>query len=265
MEDLRVTLLQNSLFWENTEANLAQFEEQIWDHDTPTDLIVLPEMFTTGFSGRARELAEPMNAKTFRWMKQHAAQQDAVVCGSYIINEHGFYYNRFLAVYPDASFSYYDKRHLFELGGEGDPYLAGKERVIFDVKGWKVFPSVCYDLRFPVWSRQSPNYEFEYDLMVYVANWPKPRINAWDTLLSARAIENQAYCVGVNRVGQDGKGLEYIGHSNAYDFLGNPLLELQEAAQAKTVTLNASNLRAYRKAFPFSKEADHFTIDGSRR
>jgi omega-amidase len=261
MEELRVTLLQNNLYWENIEANLAQFEEQIWEHNTPTDLIVLPEMFTTGFSGRAKELGEPMNSKTFRWMKQHAEQQDAVVCGSYIVNEHGLFYNRFLAVYPDASFSYYDKRHLFAMGGEGDPYRSGQDRVIFDVKGWKVFPSICYDLRFPVWSRQSPKYDYEYDLLVYVANWPKPRINAWDTLLSARAIENQAYSVGVNRVGKDDNGLDYVGHSNAYDFLGNSLLDVNEEVSAQTITLDPQSLNEFRTKFPFNKEADQFTID----
>lgn len=258
MEDLRVTLLQSDLYWESVEANLAQFEEQIWEHDTETDLIVLPEMFTTGFSMNAAAMAEPMNSRTFRWMKQHAEQQNAVVCGSYIINEHGQFFNRFFAVYPDASFTYYDKRHLFALGGEADPYLPGKERVIFDVKGWKVMPLICYDLRFPVWSRQQEG--FEYDLLLYVSNWPKPRIHAWDTLLSARAIENLSYSIGVNRTGTDGKGLSYVGHSNAYDYLGHSMLETSEKPTAKTLTLSYENLQQFRKQFPFDKEADSFRI-----
>lgn len=260
MEDLRITLLQNDLYWENIDANLAQFEEQIWEHNTATDLIVLPEMFTTGFSMNAKSLAEPMNSKTFRWMKQHAEQQNAVVCGSYIVNEHGIYFNRFFAVYPDASFSYYDKRHLFTIAGEGDPYQAGKERVLFDVKGWKILPSICYDLRFPVWSRQTPGESFEYDLLLYVANWPKPRVNAWDTLLQARAIENLSYCVGVNRVGEDGTGAAYVGHSNAYDYLGNAMLDTQEVVSINTVTLSYEQMHSFRRKFPFNREADLFNI-----
>lgn len=261
MENLRVTLLQNALYWEDIDANLAQFEEQIWAHETATDLILLPEMFTTGFTNQAKALGEPMNSKTFRWMKQHAEQQDAVVCGSYIVNEHGLYYNRFLAVYPDASFTYYDKRHLFKLGGEGDPYRPGNDRVVFEVKGWNIFPSICYDLRFPVWSRQQPGDQYEYDVLLYVANWPKPRIHAWDTLLSARAIENQSYCVGVNRVGEDANGLSYVGHSRAYDYLGQVIADLGESPSAHTVTLDYEGLQLFRTKLPFSREADRFTID----
>lgn len=259
-EQLKITLIQQDLHWEKIDANLAQFEELIWDHNQSSDLIVLPEMFTTGFSMNARDLAEPMNSKTFRWMRQQAEQHQAVIAGSYMINEHGIYSNRFFAVYPDSSFSYYDKRHLFALGGEAGPFTPGRDRVIFEVKGWQIMPMICYDLRFPVWARQQATEGWEYDLLLYVANWPEARINAWDTLLQARAIENLSYTVGVNRLGTDGVGLNYVGHSNAYDFLGKPLLPVSEEPFVHHVTLSAEALDGFRQRFPFNVEADRFTI-----
>jgi omega-amidase len=262
MEELKVTILQNELHWENTEANLAQFEEQIWAHATPADLIVLPETFTTGFSMNPKLLAEPRHTKTYRWMQQQAEQHKAVVCGSYLVNDGGKYFNRFYAVYPDGSSVQYDKRHLFELGGEADPIVPGDQRVIFEVKGWKIHPMICYDLRFPVWARQQKVASgFEYDVLIYIANWPKPRINAWDTLLQARAIENISYSVGVNRIGEDGVGASYIGHSNVYDYLGQPMVEENEGVFASTVSLDYEMLNKFRTRFPFNNEADRFTID----
>ncbi|MFT4736940.1 MAG: putative amidohydrolase [Cyclobacteriaceae bacterium] len=254
---LRVTIVQEDLYWENIEANLAHLEEKIWSHEESSDLIVLPEMFTTGFSMNPASLAEPRNSKTFRWMKQQAEQHKAVVCGSYIINEDAKYYNRFYAVYPNGQFLHYDKRHLFTLAGESC-YEAGIERKFFVVKGFNIMPNICYDLRFPVWSRQQLTHE--YDLLLYVANWPAPRIAAWDTLLKARAIENLSYAAGVNRVGRDGAEKMYVGHSNAYDYLGQPFLDLQEEAFINTVTFDLQKLDQFRADFPFHQEADQFEM-----
>lgn len=260
MNDLRITLIQADLFWENPVANMSLFEEKVRPLVLETDLIILPEMFTTGFTMNAESLGEPPNLTTFRWMAQMAEFTGAVVSGSYIVKEKQSYFNRFLAVYPDGSSKKYDKKHLFGLAGEDGPFTAGNERLVFDVKGWKVFPQICYDLRFPVWSRSRRNGidDYEYDLMLYVASWPKPRINAWDTLLQARAIENISYCAGVNRLGTDGSKAEYIGHSACYDYLGNEVCSLGEQAREETISLSASGLAKFRDRFPFQKDSDSF-------
>lgn len=261
MTDLHIALIQSPLYWENIDANLAMFEEKIWQISGPADLIVLPEMFSTGFSMNARILAEPVNSKTFRWMKQQAAQTKAVITGSYIVREGNQFFNRLYAVFPDGGSYHYDKKHLFAIAGEGKDYTGGKDRLVFELKGWKIMPLICYDLRFPVWARSGSGDTgtYEYDLLLYVANWPRPRIHAWDTLLTARAIENTAYCAGVNRLGEDGVGAEYIGHSAVYDYKGEQMTfsEQEEILQA---TLIYADLLSFRERFPFQKDADAFSF-----
>ena len=261
IDELKIALIQSDLHWENVEANLAMFEEKIWTLKHPVDVLVLPEMFTTGFSMNARELAEVHKTKTFKWMQQQAAQTKAVVIGSAIIKEGEPIYNRLYAVYPDGSFHHYDKKHRFGLAGEDQDYTAGKSRVIIDVKGWKIMPLICYDLRFPVWARSRSSQEslFEYDALIYVANWPEPRVNAWEALLTARAIENTSYCIGVNRVGDDGVGAHYVGHSAAYNYKGEQLV-FSEEEEILYASLTKEDLLAFRKRFPFQADADDFEL-----
>ncbi len=257
-DELIIGLIQSNLHWENIEANLAMFEEKIWQWEKFPDVIALPEMFSTGFTMNAQKFAEPSNSKTFRWMKQMAAQTGSVVCGSYIIVENQKYYNRFFAVYPGGEYKHYDKKHLFSLAGEDESFSAGAERMIFEVKGWRIFPMICYDLRFPVWSR-SVNYN--YDVLLYVANWPKPRINAWNTLLQARAIENLSYCVGVNRIGTDGYEADYNGYSGIYNHKGEPLFDtLVDIESAPIAILDKASMQKFRSRYNFMKEADSFKL-----
>ncbi|MEP0366694.1 MAG: amidohydrolase [Cyclobacteriaceae bacterium] len=262
MEDLRVTLIQSDIYWENIDANLSMFEEKIWQIEGESDLIVLPEMFSTGFTMNPEPLAEPMNSKTFRWMKQQAAQNKATIMGSYIVNVGGQFFNRLMCVHPNGSAQHYDKKHLFGLAGEDEKYSGGKERVIVEVKGWKILPLICYDLRFPVWARSQKKGEnlYEYDVVLYVANWPKPRIASWDALLAARAIENIAYSIGVNRMGVDGVNATYVGHSSVYNCLGEKLAfsDKEEIIQAE---LSARQLELFRSRFPFQKDADDFELN----
>lgn len=256
-DSFHIGLIQSDLHWESVEANLAMFEEKIWQLEKAVDLIVLPEMFSTGFSMNAKDLAEPMNSKTFRWMKQMAAQKKCLVIGSFIIKDDNQFRNRLFTVFPDGNYQYYDKRHLFSLAGESESYSAGDKRLVVDWKGWKIFPLVCYDLRFPVWSR-STNYE--YDLMVCIANWPTPRINAWDTLLQARAIENQSFVIGVNRTGKDGYNAQYNGHSAVVDYLGGYVHNPTEKQEIAVATIEKEQMLKFREKYNFQKEADHFTI-----
>ena len=262
MTDLKISIIQSDLFWENIEANLAHFEERIWAIQGSIDLIILPEMFSTGFTMNVERLSEPPNFKTFRWMLQMAEQKKAVIIGSFIVKENNNNFNRLYAVYPDGTFRFYDKKHLFAQGEEQDFFKAGEEKTIITVKGWRVCPLICYDLRFPVWSRLKANGVdyYEYDILVYIANWPKMRVNAWDTLLSARAIENQSYCIGVNRVGIDGNNLEYPGHSSLYDYSGFQQGFLGEEATTLTILLSKENLDFFRNNFPFQKDADFFKL-----
>ncbi|MEL6559415.1 MAG: amidohydrolase [Bacteroidota bacterium] len=256
--NLQIATIQTDLHWESIDANLAMFEEKIWQIDQPVDVLVLPEMFSTGFSMNPKPLAEPMNSKTFRWMKHMAAQKECLVIGSYIIKEDQQYRNRLFTVFPDGTFQYYDKRHLFSLAGESRDYKAGNERLIVEYRGWKIMPLICYDLRFPVWSRSR---QYEYDLLVYIANWPTPRVNAWDTLLQARAIENQSYAVGVNRTGIDGYEVPYNGHSAVVDYLGKHVYQPTESEEINVVSIEKEPLDRFREKFNFSLEADQFTID----
>ena len=257
MQDLKVTLIQAKQEWEDKDTNLADFTKMLNEIENPTDLIILPEMFTTGFSMDASSLAEPMNFTTFKWMQQQAAQTKAVVVGSYIVKEGEHYYNRLIWMKPDGTYAHYDKRHLFRMAGEDKQYTAGSELLIQDLKGWKVCPLICYDLRFPVWSR---SVNLNYDLLLFIANWPKPRVNAWDTLLKARAIENLAYCVGVNRIGSDDNGLGYSGNSAIIDFKGHELFFNQNEPVIHTATLEYEPLKKFRDKFPVQMDADQFEV-----
>lgn len=257
MENLHITLIQSQLHWHNISANLAMFEEKIWTIDQPTDLIILPEMFTTGFTMEAAEFAEPMNLTTFKWMKQMSAQTKAVIVGSYIVVEEGNYYNRLLWMEPDGQFDHYDKRHLFRMAEEHKTFSPGAHKIIKTWKGWNIFPLICYDLRFPVWSR---NVNLEYDLSIFIANWPKARRSAWNVLLQARAVENLCYTVGVNRVGVDGKEIAYSGDSAVVDFKGNHLFHKEEEEIIQTILLDKAALERYRTKFPAHQDADNFTV-----
>lgn len=257
MENIKVSLVQTNLFWEDKAANLQHLDtllNKLASGDT--DLVVLPEMFTTGFSMQADMLAENMDGPTLSWMQAHAKTLNSVITGSVIIKEGIHFYNRLLWVYPDGSYQTYDKRHLFGLGGEDASYSSGEEQVITSVKGWKVFPLICYDLRFPVWSRNTA----DYDLLVYVANWPEVRRKAWSTLLAARAIENQAYTIGVNRVGKDGNGTPHTGDSAVYDYTGTPLLTAASVEGVFTIVLKAEDQGEFRQKLPFLKDKDNFKI-----
>lgn len=255
-EKLKAALLQADLHWEERDLNIQKFEEQMKGVSMEVDLIVLPEMFTTGFSMNAANLAEPAQGKTFEWMQKIAAEKDAAVTGSVITSEKGHFYNRLYFVYPDGSFKKYDKKHTFTLAEEDKTYTSGKEKLVLYYKGWKICPLVCYDLRFPVWARNTE----DYDVLIYVANWPAPRIHAWDTLLMARAIENMSYCLGVNRVGRDGKDLEYVGHSAAYDSLGKKISKDLENEGVIEVTLEKDHLSKMRSQLRFLQDRDRFTL-----
>ncbi|AHM60848.1 nitrilase/cyanide hydratase and apolipoprotein n-acyltransferase [Flammeovirgaceae bacterium 311] len=262
MQDLTITLIQTELYWHEPSANLAALEEKIWQINTETDLIVLPEMFTTGFTMDAKEHAEPMNSRTFRWMKQLAAQTGAVVTGSYIVQEGGKYFNRLIWMQPDGEYQHYDKRHLFRMANEHDHFSPGEKPIICEWKEWRICPLICYDLRFPVWSRNRVREDgnLSYDLLLYVANWPAARIDAWKILLQARAVENLCYVAGVNRVGIDGKGIDYNGYSSLINPKGEVLYQEQRRQYICTQKISASELREYRSKFPAQMDADSFTI-----
>jgi omega-amidase len=264
MQDLKITLVQSDIHWEDIEANLAMFEEKIWQIGSTTDVIVLPEMFTTGFTMTTNKLAEHMNMRTFKWMKQMADQTGALILGSYIVTVHERYYNRLLWMEPGGNFKTYDKRHLFRMAQEHKTYSSGESLLIGTWKGWRICPLICYDLRFPVWSRNRWDFnsrKMNYDVMVYVANWPTARIDAWDILLKARAIENLSYVVGVNRIGIDGTGIEYNGHSSIISPKGDAIWTNEGAEINRTMELNANSLHAFRDRFPAYMDGDDFTIE----
>ena len=257
MQDLTVALIQANLDWENPVQNRTNFTDKIHAISEPVDLIVLPEMFTTGFTMNPYNVAETMNGETVLWLKELAKKKDCAITGSLIIKEAAKYYNRLVFVFPTGEIKIYDKRHTFTLAGEDKVYTAGKEKLLVDYKGWKICPLVCYDLRFPVWSRNVEN----YDLLLYVANWPKPRIEAWDALLKARAIENMTYCIGVNRVGLDVNNYEYVGHSAVYDSLGNSIASIPASIEyVGIITLNAEHLKLTREKLQFLNDRDDFTL-----
>ena len=257
MQDLKVTLIQSDLHWQDRSKNLTSFEQKISQIEEETDLILLPEMFTTGFTMNSVEQAEEMDGPTMQWMAAQADQEDAVIVGSLIIKEGQHYYNRLIWMIPGGMFHTYDKRHLFAMAGEHEHYTKGEERLVVEYKGWKVCPMICYDLRFPVWARNQDN----YDLLVYIANWPNKRSYDWRALLQARAIENQAYVVGVNRVGQDDNGHDYNGDSCVIDPGWKKELYHSEKNEAiHTTTLSASHLQDVRKKLPFLVDSDDFKL-----
>jgi predicted amidohydrolase len=253
---LTVTLLQNNLVWEDIDANLLAFEEQMAGLPEGSDLIILPEMFTTGFSNNAEKLAVTMDSYPVRWMLDHAARQNAMMMGSMIIQEDGKYFNRLISAFPDGNLLTYDKRHLFSLMKENEYYTAGDSHLIFEFRGWKLFPLICYDLRFPVWCRNTDM----ADLMIFVANWPEKRHFHWTTLLKARAIENQCYVAGVNRIGPDNNGIPHNGESGLYDFWGKELVSARNLQTAVTATLSKTVLSEHRERFAFWKDRDTFEI-----
>ena len=256
MENLRVSLVQSDLVWEDPAANCAQLEEKLDGLSGQTDVIVLPEMFATGFS-MTESGAEIGRGPVLQWMQLQANRLGALVVGSLKVKHGTSFYNRLYAVEPSGSYTAYDKRHLFRMGGEHEFYQAGDQQVIVSYKGWKLALFICYDLRFPVWSR---NVEMAYDAAIYVANWPAPRANAWRTLLQARAIENLCYVIGVNRVGTDANNLAYVGDSLLVDFKGGLQLDLAGDDQILTSELSAADLADFRTKFPAHLDADSFSL-----
>lgn len=264
MRDLKITLLQSDLYWEEIDANLSAFEEKIWRIGEDTDVIVLPEMFTTGFTMNAAALGEHMNMRTFKWMRQMADQTGALILGSLIAKVHDKFYNRLLWMEPGGNFKTYDKRHLFRMANEHKTYSSGESLLVAEWKGWRICPLICYDLRFPVWSRNTYDAiskRLNYDLLIYVANWPTARVEAWNALLKARAIENLSYVVGVNRIGVDGNSVEYNGNSAIIGPKGEVIFTSEGVEAIKTLELNANSLQAFRDKFPAYVDADEFSIE----
>jgi len=257
MQNLTINIIQSDLVWEDVAANLKAFTKKI-KAVKQSDLIVLPETFSTAFSMNSEHLAEPMNGKTMTWMATMAKEKNTVLAGSAILRENDHIFNRFIWMRPDGSFDKYDKRHLFRMGDEHNHFTAGSERLIVELKGWKICPQICYDLRFPVWSR---NKKQEYDLLLYIANWPEVRIPAWEKLLYARAIENQCYVAGVNRIGIDGNGVNCSGNSMLIDFKGDLIWKAKDLEEeTKTVKVSLDDLNGFRKKFPVGMDADEFEV-----
>ena len=258
---LTITLIQTDLHWEDKAANLQMLEYKIGSITGRTEIVVLPEMFSTGFSMQTDLLAETMDGETIEWMKRIAKERKIILTGSLIIKEDENYFNRLIWMLPTGESAFYDKRHLFAYAGEDKFFSAGNKRFIASVKGWKINLMVCYDLRFPVWSRQQINESgAEYDLLVYVANWPERRSHAWKTLLCARAIENQSYVIGVNRVGNDGNNIYHSGDSMVIDPLGEVLYHVNDEEDIFTITLDKTHLQTVREKLPFLKDGDSFQI-----
>ncbi|MDR3693649.1 amidohydrolase [Mucilaginibacter sp.] len=257
MENLKVTTFQGYLYWENIDKNLQNITTRLSNIREKTNLIILPEMFSTGFSMEAEKLAEAMGGKTMKWMFKIAKEFDCVLTGTIIIKENEKYYNRLIWMRPDGTYEYYDKRHLFAMGKEHMTYTPGNKRLIVELKGWNICPMICYDLRFPVWLR---NAHAEYDLLIVTANWPEKRIAHWRTLINARAIENQAYVIGVNRVGHDGNEVYHSGDSTCIDPTGNVIYYKRDEEDLYTFTINADEVTKTRRALPFLKDEDDFKI-----
>jgi len=259
MGNLHISLIQTDLFWEDKFRNLEMLEKKIAATEAATQIVVLPEMFTTGFTMQPKLFAETMEGPTVEWMVEQAAMHKIILTGSVIIEEDNKFYNRLLWVLPNGQVAYYNKRHLFAFAGEDNEYTAGDKRLIAQVNGWKICLQICYDLRFPVWSRkQTPD---EYDLLLYVANWPERRNRAWKTLLCARAIENQSYVVGVNRVGKDGHQINHSGDSMIVDPLGQVLYYKADDEDIVYMELEKNVVLEARENFPFGKDADAFSIE----
>lgn len=270
MSSLTLTIIQPNIIWEDKKANLKMFSEKIESIKEKTEIVILPEMFSTGFSMNTKELAEKMNGETITWMKSLALSKKIILTGSLIIDDDSKYFNRLIWMLPNGQYGYYDKRHLFAFAKEDQHYAAGNKRLIASVKGWKINLQICYDLRFPVWMRQTPshglshgderNLQPEYDVLIMVANWPEKRSAAWKILQQARAIENQCYVVGVNRVGEDGNKIIYSGDSMIIDPLGEILYQKTNEEDVYTFTLQKEELNKVRERFPFWKDADKFKL-----
>lgn len=260
--NLRVSILQVDLAWEQPHVNLGRIEHLLVQHNSPTDVIILPEMFTTGFTMAAKKFAEKPQGPTWLWMKELAASRNELVIGSLIVQDGGNYYNRMYLVQPNGTTHQYDKRHTFRLAGEHEHYTAGTSLVVVDFRGWRIFPQICYDLRFPAWSRNLlPDGPLAYDLLVYSANWPQQRSHHWRAMLRARAIENQCYLAAVNRVGTDGKGHRYRGDSTVLDFHGDTLTEIIRGEGVETVELEGQALQTYRQQYPFWYDRDPYNFE----
>ena len=260
MNDLKITIIQSDLHWENKEKNLEMFSQKIASISEVTHLIVLPEMFTTGFSMHPEVFAETMTGNTIAWMKAKAKEKNCVITGSFVCEDKGKHFNRLVWMNADGTYSTYDKRHLFRMGDEDKHYGHGEKKIIVDLKGWKICPLICYDLRFPVWARNTK--ENLYDILIYVANWPERRSHPWKSLLVARAIENQSYTIGGNRIGTDGNDIYHSGDSVALNFKGEVISKIESGKEAiETVTLNYKDLVEFRKMFPVMLDADDFSID----
>ncbi|TXE09617.1 amidohydrolase [Seonamhaeicola algicola] len=255
--ELNIALIQTDLVWENPEQNRFNFYNQIKAISSSVDVVLLPEMFTTGFTMNAKAVAETMQGKTVNWMANTAKKYQVAIVGSVVITENNNFYNRLIFVEPNGKLHSYNKRHTFTLAGENKVYTKGIKQLIVNYKGWKFCPLVCYDLRFPVWARNIA----DYDVLLYVANWPEKRITAWNTLLKARAIENMSYCIGVNRVGVDGLGIEYSGNSAVYDVLGTKITNIQpNKTQVEVVTLQKQHIFEYRNKLRFLDDKDAFSL-----
>jgi omega-amidase len=264
VDDLRVSLVQGDTLWQDPEGNRAMYGRLVEPLARRTDLVVLPETFSTGFSNETLTDAEDMSGPTVAWIREQAARLDAVVTGSVQVRDEGGVFNRLLWATPKGELHHYDKRHLFRMALEHEHYAAGRDRLTIDLNGWRVCPLVCYDLRFPVFVRNRFGIEvsdrFDYDLLLFVANWPAARRHAWRTLLRARAIENLCYVAGVNRVGTDGNRIDYSGDTVALDFLGEPILECDDQVRVETAVLPAAALGAHRERFPAHLDADRFDL-----
>lgn len=263
MKDLIVSCIQADLHWEDKQANLAMFEALFQQIPAHSHIILLPEMFSTGFTMNAAAMAETETGRTLEWMRQQSLSLKKIIAGSIIIEENGSFYNRLIWMQPNGQHYHYDKKHLFGFAGEDEQYSAGHQKVIVQVNGWRINLQVCYDLRFPVWARQAPSQEGQtaaYDILLYVANWPQRRISAWDTLLKARAIENQSYVIGVNRVGKDINDIYHNGSSSIIDPWGEVVWNLQETTGIYTHTFQYALLAEARNKLPFLKDADRFII-----
>ena len=256
MEELRIALVQTPLVWEDPHANRKQLSGKLETLKEEVDLIVLPEMFTTGFTMSPEAIPAEEGAISLDWMKTQAKKYDSGIMGSIVYTEEGKHFNRLFMVTPEGTVAQYDKRHTFTLAGEDQKYQAGKDKLSFDFRGFRICPLICYDLRFPVWSRNTE----DYDLLIYVANWPAPRIDAWDSLLKARAIENIAYCIGVNRVGADLNGNHYPGHSAVYDCLGNTVVFSREETILRA-TLIKAHINQNREKLQFLADRDSFSLE----
>ncbi|NOZ46991.1 MAG: amidohydrolase [Chlorobi bacterium] len=256
-DNLKITLVQSNLKWHDKDANMNHFNKLLTENTLNTDIVILPEMFTTGFSMNSKQLAEKMDGESIKWMQNLSAKIDTVLVGSLIIEENGKYYNRLLWVYPDGNILKYDKRHLFRMAGENNFYTQGNTKIIIEYKDWRICPLVCYDLRFPVWSRNTE----DYDLLIFIANWPEQRKKAWNTLLMARAIENQAYVAGVNRIGKDNNGINYSGNSVLIDPKGIIKSSINEYEESmETIELSMIELNNFRQTFPVKMDSDNFQI-----